>query len=192
MPKDQNLGRGLACQLDADLNPKPSARLLLPLPVLTAMSYIAEWSSNCAAIWYTFTLRQTLRNSMCTGVKVSWALSSSDGARERKMNPVERWHLHKIMVEGRQRQNSGITKLLSFLVFSAYTSMPTNSPRPTPCFSRHPQGSGVSCSFSRAERRGFRLRSMAPWPRSMANWAKLLHTAVMGEAAFFACCPSAT
>ena len=27
---------------------------------------------------------------MCTGVKVSWALSSSDGARERKMNPVER------------------------------------------------------------------------------------------------------
>ena len=61
----------------------------MPLPVLTAMSYIAEWSSNCAAIWYTFTLRQTLRNSMCTGVKVSWALSSSDGARERKMNPDE-------------------------------------------------------------------------------------------------------
>lgn len=38
------------------------------------------------------------------------------------------------MVEGRQRQNSGTTKLLSFLVFSAYTSMPHQQSPSNPLF----------------------------------------------------------
>lgn len=32
---------------------------------------MAEWSRKRAAIWYTFTFKHTLKNSICTGVKVS-------------------------------------------------------------------------------------------------------------------------
>ena len=103
------------------------------------MSYIAEWSSNCAAMWYTFTLRQTLRNSMWTGVKVSWAqfrwsLGEKNGLLRQVAPPQNHPHPRNKKVEGRQRQNSSTTTRLLH-------TPPTIPIQPSLRYFSRPQGS---------------------------------------------------